>query len=86
MTIARTDATGRGELDADVLAFTTSLPIDQVLYGADIAGSLAHVRMLEEVGLIPAPEASAIRSGLRAIYDEARAGTLKWANEVIDAT
>ena len=27
MTVARSDATGRGELDPDVLEFTTSLPV-----------------------------------------------------------
>src|SRR5439155_1486876 len=80
MAIARTDATGQVELDAEVLAFTTSLPTDQALYAADIAGSLAHARMLEEAQLVPAADAAAIRDGLKAIYEEAKRGRA-WANE-----
>ena len=30
----------------DMLAFSTSLPVDWRLYGEDSAGSLAHCRML----------------------------------------
>jgi argininosuccinate lyase len=81
MTVARSDATGQGSLDPAVLRFTTSLPIDQVLFAADIAGSLAHLRMLEEAQLIPAPDAAKIRRGLLALFEEALAGRLRWPDE-----
>ncbi len=83
MTVARSDATGRGELDPEVLEFTSSLPIDQALYAADIAGSLAHVRMLEECQIIPAQDAAAIRSGLSQIFREASEGRAWPAEEDI---
>jgi argininosuccinate lyase len=81
MAIARTDATGQAELDPEVLAYTASLPTDQALFASDVAGSLAHVTMLEESGLIPPADASQIRAGLKAIYAEASAGALRWPNE-----
>jgi argininosuccinate lyase len=81
MTVARTDATGTGGLDPFVLAFTTSLPVDQALYASDIAGSLAHARMLEEQKILPTADAVALRKSLRALYDEVAAGTLRWAQE-----
>jgi argininosuccinate lyase len=81
MTIARTVATGAGELDPLVAAFTASLPVDQALYAADIVGSLAHVRMLEESRILSPEDGAAIRTGLRAVYDEAAAGTLTWPAE-----
>jgi argininosuccinate lyase len=81
MTVARSDATGQGALDPAVLRYTSSLPIDQVLFAADIAGSLAHVRMLEEAALIPAQDAIAIRRGLSDLFEEASAGKVRWPDE-----
>ena len=81
MTVARSDATGRGELDPDVLEFTSSLPVDQALYAADIAGSLAHVRMLEECQIIPREDAVAIRKGLEGIFEDASSGKMNWPPE-----
>src|SRR3954463_14621507 len=81
MTVARTEATGQGELDPRILAFTTSLPVDQALYAADIAGSLAHVRMLEDCQILASPDAQAIRRGLVSIYEEAASGTHPWPPE-----
>jgi len=81
MTVARSDATGRGELDPDVLEFTSSLPVDRALYAADIAGSLAHVRMLEECQIIPREDAVAIRRGLEGIFEDASSGKMNWPPE-----
>ncbi|MFN7134081.1 MAG: argininosuccinate lyase, partial [Myxococcales bacterium] len=80
MSIARTDATGGGLLP-EVLAFETSLPIDQRLYRADILGSVAHVIMLARRGIVPAADAERIRRALLDILAEADAGRLVWANE-----
>lgn len=81
MTLARSDATGQGSLDPAILRFTTSLPIDQALFAADLAGSLAHARMLEEAQLIPSADAIQIRRGLLAIFEDAQKGKLHWPDE-----
>ncbi len=81
MTVARTQATGKKELDPEILEFTTSLPVDQALYAADLAGSLAHVRMLGEAGIIPEADAARIREGLAGIFKDASAGKLSWPLE-----
>jgi argininosuccinate lyase len=81
MTVARTEATGQGALDPRILAFTTSLPVDQALYAADIVGSLAHVRMLEDCHIVPGADAAAIRAGLVGVYRDAARGAHRWADE-----
>src|SRR3954463_16759607 len=63
MTAARAEATRRGELDPWILALTTSLPVDQALYAADIDGSLAHVRALEDCQILDSPDAQAQSGG-----------------------
>jgi argininosuccinate lyase len=57
-----------------VEAFTTSYPIDCRLYPYDIAGSVAHARMLGKQRIIPARDASRIVSGLGRIRREFERG------------
>ncbi|MCL6570407.1 MAG: argininosuccinate lyase [Bacillus sp. (in: Bacteria)] len=47
--------------------FTASISFDQKLVKEDIAGSLAHVQMLGECGIIPVGDAEQIKHGLLAI-------------------
>jgi hypothetical protein len=54
---------GEGPAD-ELLAFTVSLPFDQRLAVDDLAGSRAHVSMLEQVGLLTAEERSVIHAAL----------------------
>ena len=61
--------------DRDVEAFTSSLQYDRRLYRYDIAGSIAHARMLAKQGIITTGEAKAIVSGLKEILNEIEAGT-----------
>ena len=58
--------------EGDPLAarFVSSLDYDKRLYPHDIAGSVAHARMLKHVGLITADDLAAIESGLNAIKSE----------------
>lgn len=65
----------RESTDREVEAFTTSLHYDRRLYQCDIEGSIAHARMLAKQGIITKREATAIRTGLRAIRSEIEAGT-----------
>ena len=53
--------------DAFVEAFTASVEFDQRLYHYDIAGSIAHARMLAHAGILSAAERDAIVAGLQQI-------------------
>ena len=54
--------------------FTVSLHYDRRLYREDIAGSVAHVRMLARQGIVSKSDASAIEKGLKrnAVIDAER--------------
>ncbi|NJK90639.1 MAG: argininosuccinate lyase [Blastochloris sp.] len=65
--------------DAKVQRFTRSVHFDKRLYREDIAGSIAHARMLSEIGVLTAKEFSAIEKGLRQIEKEIEAGTFVWS-------
>ncbi len=60
------------------VAFLSSLDVDRPLARYDLAGSVVHVRMLEQVGLVSASEAQTLVGGLRAIGREVARGTFPW--------
>ncbi len=64
--------------------FLSSLEVDRPLLRYDLAGSVAHARMLGEVGLLAPDEVRALESGLRAVDLEARTGTFPWRSELED--
>jgi argininosuccinate lyase len=66
------------ETDQTVEAFTTSLPFDRRLYRQDIAGSMAHARMLAKQGIITPAEGEQIVAGLKEILREIEAGKLEF--------
>jgi argininosuccinate lyase len=63
-----------GETDKTVEDFTSSLSFDQRLYHQDLAGSMAHARMLGRQGIIIPAEAEEIVRGLEEIHQEIEAG------------
>lgn len=67
---------GRFSQDTDeaVQKFTQSLDLDWMMALADIRGSIAHVRMLGQVGLLSNEEASTIEKNLLVIADEIKRG------------
>ena len=65
--------------DAFVEAFTASVGFDQRLYAHDIAGSIAHARMLAKIGVLTSEECEAIVEGLQAIRDEIDTGQFQWS-------
>jgi argininosuccinate lyase len=65
--------------DAFVEEFTASIRFDQRLYRHDIAGSIAHARMLGHVGIITADETSSIVDGLESILAEIEQGGFDWS-------
>lgn len=52
------------ELNDEVLAFTSSLDVDQRLWSYDIQGSQAHAKMLGHCGVLPSDEAKQLVVGL----------------------
>ena len=70
--------------DAFVEAFTASVGFDQRLYAHDIAGSIAHARMLAKVGVLTSEEYEAIVEGLQAIKDDIDNGNFSWSVSLED--
>ncbi len=64
------------ELDAEVLAFSTSIYDDYFLYPYDIWGSIAHCMGLEKALLLSEDEVSRIISGLREVYHALEEGKI----------
>ncbi len=64
---------------AIVEAMNASVGFDQILALEDIAGSIAHSRMLAAVSLMTADEQRQIEDGLVAMAAEIRAGTFTWS-------
>lgn len=71
-----------GEMDALTQAYTAGA--DQDLWEHDIAGSIAHARMLGKQGIIPPADAGAIIAGLGLVLEDFRAGRVAWRPELED--
>lgn len=56
----------------------TADPVDRRLLLDDVTGSLAHVSMLERVGLLEADEAASLAQGLRQVRKEAEEGVFEF--------
>jgi len=68
----------RKETDRLVEEFTASLPFDRRLYREDIAGSIAHARMLARQGIITPQEADALVHGLEQVREEIASDNFAW--------
>ncbi|MCY4350894.1 MAG: argininosuccinate lyase [Thiotrichales bacterium] len=64
--------------NALVERFTESVSLDQRFAKHDIRGSIAHARMLAEVGVLSADDRDAIVRGLEGILADIEAGTFEW--------
>jgi argininosuccinate lyase len=64
--------------------YTVSIHYDRRLYRQDIAGSIAHARMLAKQTIISDKEAELIVTGLVSIREEIRAGTFPWKEDLED--
>ncbi|MBK8013325.1 MAG: argininosuccinate lyase [Deltaproteobacteria bacterium] len=67
-----------GPTDALVEAFTSSIEGDRHIAIDDVEGSLAHARMLQDVGVISTADGEKIAGGLRTIRREIETGTFAW--------
>jgi argininosuccinate lyase len=70
--------------DKAVEAFTSSIGCDKRLYAHDIAGSVAHCRMLAKQAIISEEEASAIIQGLGKIGRDIERGNFKFDDALED--
>ena len=77
---------GRFKKKADKLvnAYTTSVPFDWRLYPYDIAGSIAHARMLAKQGIISDKDAETVVNGLTTIQREIEQGEFQFKMELED--
>jgi len=64
--------------------YTQSISFDRRLYRQDIAGSIAHARMLAKQGIISDKEAELIVMGLVSIRDEIEQGVFELSAELED--
>jgi len=64
--------------------YTASVDFDRRLADADIAGSLAHARMLGHIGVLGAEDLAAIEHGLAAIKGEIERSEFVWSLEFED--
>jgi len=70
--------------DAFVARFTASFSFDQRMYAQDIKGSIAHAKMLQQIGVLSADECTQIEQGLLAIATEIKNGEFVWREELED--
>ncbi len=62
----------------DISKYTVSIDYDRRLFRHDIAGSIAHSRMLAKQGVIPPDDAAKIVEGLKVIRQEIEGGSFHW--------
>jgi len=74
----------RKEADKLVAKYTASIPFDWRLYPYDIAGSIAHAKMLAKQGIISEKEAETIIGGLTSIRQEIEQGKFQFKPELED--
>ncbi|MFC1995682.1 argininosuccinate lyase [Chloroflexota bacterium] len=67
-----------------VAKYTASIPFDWQLYPYDIAGSIAHAKMLAKQSMISEQEAESIIKGLIAIREEIETGEFQFKPELED--
>ena len=70
--------------DSSTSFYTVSIHYDRRLYKQDIAGSMAHARMLARQDIISKRDGQAIVEGLVAIQEEIRDGSFPWKEELED--
>src|SRR5512143_1309630 len=67
-----------------VKRFTASVDFDRRLAQVDIAGSLAHARMLAAVGVLSHEDLDAIEAGMATIRGEIERGAFTWSRDLED--
>ena len=68
----------------DTENYTSSIAFDKRLYKQDIAGSIAHVKMLAKQKIISSKEANQIIKGLKTIKQEIESNSFDWQENLED--
>jgi len=71
-------------METEFHSYTSSIQYDRRLYKQDIAGSVAHVRMLARQGIVSQADAESVVEGLEAICKEIESGTFPWREDLED--
>jgi len=71
-------------VDELVKRYTASVGFDHRLAEFDIQGSLAHARMLHEVGVLSATDLADIEGGMQRLLQDIRAGRFQWSVDLED--
>lgn len=71
-------------MDPEFAAFNASISFDKRLFAEDIAGSVAHVKMLRKQGILSSEDARAIEEGLGDVLAAIQAGSLEFRNDLED--
>ncbi len=74
----------QAEVNEQVKEYSASLPFDWRLYHYDIAGSIAHARMLGRQGIISKADSAKIVRGLKAVEKEIEKGDFHFDNDLED--
>ena len=74
----------QGATDAVLEAINVSIDFDKRLGAQDIRGSLAHVAMLADRGIVSTSDAEQIKQGLLQIQKEIESGTFQFSHEFED--
>lgn len=69
------------DMDEMVKIFNASIDVDRRLYREDILGSVAHVSMLANQGIIKKTESEQIIAGLKEIQDEIESGKIHFSTD-----
>ena len=72
------------DVDKSVVKYTSSISYDKRLYRQDIAGSVAHARMLAKKGVISEKDAERIVMALSAIREEIEGGSFAFRDDLED--
>ncbi len=67
----------KDNLDEFTQKFNKSIDFDSVLYEEDIKGSLAHIKMLNKIGILTDDEYEILDKNLKSIFEEISSGKLK---------
>ena len=73
-----------GKTSSLMEAINESISFDNVLFKQDIAGSIAHVKMLNKIGVVNQDELDSIMGGLIQIEQEIEAGQFEFKTELED--
>lgn len=73
-----------GGLAPDAVEVNESVSFDYRLLPHDVAGSIAHAKMLAKQGIIPAEDASSIEAGLHEVERDLAEGNVEWDPKLED--